>query len=136
MSTSFTDIQGALNTRLSTLASSPPVAWENNDYNEHSGELYLRPTSLFGETNQACLGDDGKDMSDGLYQVDVLIPTDEGSSTWPDAIADHFKRGTTLTQNSTNLRIRSVSIGPGAKDKNFYIVPVTINYQVFTAARS
>lgn len=135
MSTFFTDIAGALRTRLSTLASSPPVAWQNINYKPNSKVLYLRETILPGETLQASMGDDGKDIHNGLYQIDVFIPEGQGRSTWPDDIADHFKRGTVLTQNLVDVRIRSVSIGTGFKDENFYIVPVTVSWQTFTGAR-
>lgn len=135
MSTFFTDIAGALRTRLNTLPSSPPVAWQNIDYKPNSNTLYLRETMIPGETLQASLGDDGKDIHNGLYQIDVFIPDGDGRSTWPDDIADHFKRGTVLTQNLVDVRIRNVSIGTGFKDENFYIVPVTISWQAFTGAR-
>jgi len=136
MSTFFADIQGALNARLSTLAGSPSIAYENNDFDEQSGTEYLRATWLPAESAQASLGDTGKDRHDGLYQVDVFTPKDEGSSTFVDAIADHFKRGTILTQNLVNLRIVSVSVETARTEDNFYQVPVTIRYQTFTGART
>lgn len=135
MSTHFTDIAGALRARLNSLTSRPPVAWENINYTPSSTTLFLRPTMIPAPTTQASLGDDGKDLHEGIFQVDVFIPDNQGRTTWPDAIADHFKRGTVLTQNSVDVRIRNVSIGVGAKDANFYIVPVSITYQAFTAAR-
>lgn len=136
MSTFFTDIQGALRARLSTLPSSPPVAWENVDYTPSSNTLFLRGTGLPGDTTQACLGDDGLDFHVGIFQVDVFIPGGKGRTAWPDEIADHFKRGTILTQNNVNVRITSVSISRADEDENFYIVPVSISYQAFTQARS
>lgn len=136
MSTFFTDIQGALRSRLDTLPNKPPIAWENVNYNPSSNTLYLRATGLPADTVQACLGDDGLDFNVGLFQVDVFIPDGKGRTEWPDDIADHFKRGTVLTQNGVNVRITSVSIEAAAKDDNFYIVPVTIAYQAFTQART
>lgn len=135
MSTYFTDIAGALRTRLSTMTGLPPVAWENIDYRQSSTTLYLRATFLPADTVQACFGDDGKDLHNGIFQVDVFIPDGDGRSTLPDDIADHFKRGTVLTQNGVNVRIRNTSIGAGLKDENFYIVPVTVSWQAFTGAR-
>jgi len=136
MSTFFTDIQGALRARLSTLPSLPPVSWENVDYEPNSSTLFLRATGLPSSTNQACLGDDGLDFHVGIFQVDVFIPDGKGRSSWPDAIADHFKRGTRITQNSVTVTITTVSIESASKDENFYIVPVSISYQAFTQARS
>lgn len=136
MSTFFTDINGALRTRLSTLPGAPGIAWENIDYKPDSKILFLRQTILPAETSQACLGDNGLDFSVGIFQVDVFIPDGQGRSDWPDKIADHFKRGTRLTQNQVTVTITSVSIEAGLKDDNFYIVPVSIGYQAFTQARS
>ena len=136
MSTFFNDIQGALRARLVSLPSSPPVAWENVDFNPNSNELFLRATSLPGETTQACIGDAGLDDHIGIFQVDVFIPDGKGRSTWPDTVADHFKRGSVLTQNAVNVRITTVSISSAAKDENFYIVPISITYQAFTQARA
>jgi len=54
-----------------------------------------------------------------------------------DAIADAFKRGTVLTYNDVNVRIRSVSIGVAlVTDTAWYSVPVSVNFQTFTEARS
>jgi hypothetical protein len=136
MSTFFNDIQGALRTQLSTLPSSPPIAWENTNYKPNATTLYLRATALPGDTVQACLGDSGRDEHVGIFQVDVFIPDNKGRTDWPDQIADHFKRGTVLTQNTVSVRITTVSINTAFKDEDFYIVPVSINYQTFTTARA
>lgn len=136
MSTIFADIQGALRSQLYTLPNKPPIAWENKNYTPNSNVLFLRPTTLQAPTIQACLGDEGKDLHEGLFQIDVFTPDGAGRTTWPDQIADHFKRGTVLTQNTVRVRITTVSTSAPAKDANFYIVPVTIAYQAFTEARS
>ena len=136
MSTHFTDIYGALRTRLNSMPSVPPIAWENINYSPNSNTLFLRPTLIPAPTSQASLGDSGLDINNGIFQVDVFIPDNVGRSTWPDAIADRFKRGTVLTQNSIDVRIVSASLLTAVKDGNFYIVPVAIRWQAFTAARS
>lgn len=136
MSTYFADIQTALNVRLDSLTSHPPIAYENVEARQSAATEYLRPTFLPGQTDQASLGDAGKDVTNGIYQVDVFTKLGSGWSAWPDAIADHFKRGTTLTKNNVTLRIVNASIERGLKDEPFYIVPVTIRWQVHTDARS
>jgi hypothetical protein len=136
MSTFFTDISGAFDTHLAGMTSVPPIAWENIDFTPSAATLYLRPTMIASPTEQASLGDNGKDITEGIYQVDVFIPDSVGRSVWPDLIADRFKRGTVLTQNDVSIRIRSASILIGLKDENFYVVPVSIRWQTFTAARA
>ena len=135
MSTFFTDIQGALRVQLGSLSGLPDVAYENDDYTPNATTLFLRPTTLPIPTIQACLGDAGLDLHEGIFQVDVFVPSNSGRTTWPDTIADHFKRGTTLVQNTVRVTINSVSVLQGAKDDQFYIVPVEINYRAFTGAR-
>lgn len=133
MSTYFNDIEAALASRLNTLGSTP-IAWPNVQY-EPSG-VYLRPNLIPGETVQASLGDTGKDETNAIYQVDVVQPKNQGRSQLPDAIADHFKRGTVLSYNGTKVRVRSVSIGSALLDGAWYFVPVSINLQSYTEART
>lgn len=136
MSTYFVDIYGALRVNLANIASVPPIAWENKNYDQDATTLYLRPTMLPNETIQASLGDSGKDLYEGMFQVDVFVPDGQGRSDWPDKIADAFKRGTVLTRNGIDVRIQGVSIAPALKEDNFYQVPVEIRWQAFTPARS
>ena len=135
MSTYFNDIQGALDNQLSTLTSSPPVAWPNIPYEPSVGTAYLRPLFLPGDTTQAGLGDTGLDDSFGIYQVDVVYKAGTGRSTLPDSVADHFSRGTVCSYNGVNVRVRSVSIGPMIQDEAWVFVPVSISWQTFTPAR-
>lgn len=132
----FADILSALNTQLATL--SLPTASEGKDYKPTNSTLYVRPTILPADTTQAELGSSGQDENLGIYQVDVFAPIDTGHGvavTQADAIADAFARGTTLTYNSVNVRIRGVSRGAGRRDGAWYIVPVFINYFSFTQPR-
>ena len=134
----FADIDSALDARLNTLASPPPVAWENKTYEPSMGTLYLRPTSLPGESKQATLGDNGTDENVGVYQVDVFAKLGLGKKAaivQADLVADHFKRGTLLTYNSRNVRIKSASRKVGAPDNGWYKIIVEIVYVSFTQAR-
>ena len=136
MSTYYNDMRAALDTRLTTLAGSTPIAWENTNYKADADTEFLRSTFIPSDTSQYTLGDTGKDVTRGLYQVDVFAPAQMGRTTKPDSIADHFKRGTILTKNATRVRIRSVSVGRGTLDGAWYIVPVTMNFETITEART
>jgi hypothetical protein len=135
----FTDISVALDSRLNTLADSPPVAWENKKYTPTKGTLYLRPANLAGAVEPSTLGDNGQDMNEGVYQVDVFAPGGKGKKAANDAadnVADHFKRGTDLTYNGRTVRIKSVSRNPGRNSNGWYQIPVIINYYAITSART
>lgn len=142
MSTAFFDIQAALDSSMNTLAGATPVAWqypgEGGPYKPVTGTLFLRPTHLPGNTSQAEASSAGKNFATGIYQVDVIAPLDSSQKTmidWADDIADTFKRGTTHSYNGVNVRIRSASVGNGTRDGAWIVLPVTISYFVYTAAR-
>lgn len=135
MSTFFNDMQAALDARLDSMDSTP-VAWPNIPYEPQGGTTYVRPQFLPAETVQASMGESGKDETNAIYQVDVVFPRGAGRTTLPDTIADHFKRGTVLSYNGLSLRVRSVSIGPAILDGAWTFVPVSIDVQTYTGARS
>lgn len=135
MSTIFNDIQAALDTRLESMSGGYSIAWPNIPFEPEAGTVYLRPTFLPAETLQAALSDNGKDITVGIYQVDVFNPAGSGRSAIPDTIADHFKRGTNLTYNGITLRIQSVSILSATIDGSWQQVPVSISFYTYTDAR-
>lgn len=136
MSTYFNDIEAALVARANALTGSPVIAYENDSHSQNASVDYLRLTFLPGDTVQASLGDLGNDLYSGIFQIDSFTRRDTGRSTWPDVIGDHFKRGTILTYNGTTVRIKAVSRGPSFEDNNFYITPVSIDWEAYTPPRS
>jgi hypothetical protein len=135
MATYFSDIEAAFTVRMNELANRPAVAWPNVKFEPNAKKPYLRINIIPAETVQASLGAEGKDETNGICQVTVFAPAGSGRTDLPDIIADHFKRGTVLSYNGTNIRLRSPSIGPAIQDGAFYFVPVSIPYQSFTEAR-
>lgn len=135
MATHFNDIQTALDTRLSTLSGGYSIAWPNTKFEPEADQTFLSPSFIPNTTEQVGLGSSGKDETNGLYQIDVVYPAGTGRSTIPDLIADHFKRGTVLTYNSVNVRVRSVSIESAVTEGAFHFVPVTVDFQTYTDAR-
>lgn len=136
MSTHFQDIEAALTNQLQTLTDSPDVAWPNTNFKQKAGETYLRCFILLSPTVQASMSLTGKDVTEGIFQISVFVPAASGRSAWPDSIADHFKRGTVLSYNNLKLRVRSVSMGPTIVEGAFNIVPLSVNFQTYTEARS
>lgn len=131
----FNNIQTALDSRLATYVDLP-VAFPNVPYKPQAGMPYLRATFLPAETVQASMGATGKDETNGIYQIDVVVPRGSGRPQALDAIADLFKRGTVLTYNGVKLRIRSVSIDSAILDDEWYFVPISVSFQTYTEARS
>tara|TARA_S200002703_G_scaffold132666_1_gene120543 strand:+ start:2575 stop:2982 length:408 start_codon:yes stop_codon:yes gene_type:complete len=135
MATNFNDIQSALDNRLNTLSGGYDIAWSNIKYEPAGDETFLSPNFIPEETLQVGLGANGKDETNGIYQIDVVYPAGQGRSTVPDSIADHFKRGTVMTYNSVSVRVRSVSIEQAITEGAYHFVPVSVNFQTYTDAR-
>ena len=135
MATHFNDLQAALDGRLATLSGGYSIAWPNTKFEPEANQTFLSPSFLPAGTEQVGLGSTGKDETNGIYQIDVVYPAGSGRSTIPDSVADHFKRGTVLSYNGLNVRIRSVSIDPAVTEGAFHFVPVTVDFQTYTDAR-
>ena len=129
----FADIKGALQERLSSMPNEYPISWENTQF-EQTGELFLRSTVLAGETTQLCLGEEGKNETNGIYQIDVFTPKGAGGNCIPDEKAKHFERQY-LRLNDTVVRCRGVSQLQADDDTNYYITPVQVVWQAITEAR-
>lgn len=138
MSTTFRDISAALSGRLNTLTGGTPIAWENSEYTPTIGTMFLRETLLPANTVQGSLGTIGKDEHGGIYQVDIFAPSGSGKGAAvakADSVADHFKRGTTLTYNGESVRIRNVSRSNFGYDGGWLILSINIEYFTVTDPR-
>lgn len=104
----FVETQSALDTRLSTLANSPPVAWENLSYEPVEGTTYLRPSNLPAGHVAVGMANSDSVRGAGIYQIDVFTPKNEGPGnalTIASNIAAHFSRGLKLTSGDTQLTV-------------------------------
>lgn len=136
--TVFVDISAALDGRLNTMSSLPPVAWQNFKYEPVNGTLYLRPTLLPAETTASTLGTIGTDENSGIYQVDIFAPSDTGKGeayTMADSVADHFKPVTEIDYSGITVRCVSVSIGSTSQADGWFQVPVFVRYLALTTKR-
>ena len=137
MADHYRDISAALSTALNTLATSLAinVAWENSNYEPTVNESYLRETLLPAEGAFYTLDSQGENL--GIYQIDVIAPTNQGKGAaiaLADDIADAFE-DSTLTYGSTTVYTRAVSRAVGRRDGNWYIMPISVSYRSITTAR-
>ena len=127
----FSETQIALDTRLSTLASSPPVAWENVNYTPVEGTLYLRPSNLPAGTAAVGIANTDTVRGVGIYQVDVFAPSEAGPGaalTAADLVADHFTRGLRLTSGNTKVIVGVPTQEPATPSGAWLQVAVLIPY--------
>ena len=135
----FYDISYALDNRLNTMTSLPPVAWENYPYEPALGTLYLRPTNIQGDTPVHTIGATGNDVTTGIYQVDVFAEAGQGKNAavvMSDNIAAHFKIDTEFSYNGRLVRIRQVNRRAGFNNADgWYQIPVEIVYDAYSVRR-
>jgi len=134
----FTDISGALDTRMSgySTANSIDVAWENSNFIPTSGESFIRATYLPANTEPTGY-DLASDWHTGIYQLDIFTPLNAGkgeANTHADALGAYFKRGTLLSYGDIVVRITSVSISQGSKDGPYFAKKVFIGCSAFSSA--
>lgn len=135
MSAPYTAIRAALTARLQTLASLPPVAWENVAYTPTLGTTFLKPSLLPAEPFQAEIGAAGQNMHVGVYQVSIFAPAGTGMAhqTLRDSICDLFKRGVTLTYGG--VTVTCVKAYPGAmlQETDWIQIPIIVVWRSYAA---
>ena len=134
MTTVFVDISAALDKHLNDLSGKPPVAWENSGYEPVKGALYLRATNLQGDT----FAETEQDRTDGIYQIDIIAPADEGkaeATAMADTLADRFKQDTEITYNGQIVTIKTVSRRNGFNEDGWYSIIIEAVYYSYTARR-
>jgi hypothetical protein len=87
---------------------------------------------------QAELGDNGQDYNQVIYQVDVVVKSNDGKKELfakSDLVADYFARGTVLTYNSQSIRVTRVEFSPLNFDVDYVFIAVSITAESYTTAR-
>ena len=133
----FNDMLAALEDRVSSLADID-VVFPNDKRKPEDGKEYVQVFHLPGSTIQACLGDSGKDLTDGIFQIDIMGVPNTGRSQNLDLIADHFARGRVIEpaqQSGVKLRITSVSMASPVYERTHYKQTLSVAWQTFTSAR-
>ena len=135
----FLDISAALDGRLNTMTGLPAVAWENKKFTPAAGTIYIRPSLLTGDSVPQTVGNTGRDLNIGVYQIDVFGEAGQGKNeviTMADTIAGHFKHGTQMTYNGSTVEVKTVSQRQAINNKDgWYQAIVEIVYYSFTARR-
>ncbi len=129
----FANIENALNTRLSTLASLPPTEWPNTEYTSVENTTWLRPTVLPAYTTLNTIG--GSQLHRGIYQVDIFVPLEKGIdtlTTWMDNIFNHFKGDLDLVAGSDTILLQEIGITSVQRVDAWFMGSITINYKCYS----
>lgn len=128
---SIEKVQAALDARLQALTGLPPIQLENTRYKSVTGQPFTRATLMPAQTSQVSVGVTGRDQLIGLYQIDVVIPSDTGvapANILADQLVGHFYRGLSLTQSGVTTHIKKTWRGAGYRVEQFYMVPVSVQW--------
>ena len=87
-------IYKAMRAHLNTLANKPPIAYLNQPFTP-TGVQYFREGFYSAEPNNLAVEYGGVTDYQGFYQIEILTPTNSGSTeiTTAEALSEHFKRG-------------------------------------------
>jgi hypothetical protein len=127
-----TGIESGLLKRLATVSGIPTIAYENQNHQPTLETPYVQPTLLPLPTEY---GISKLNKHVGIFQVSLFYPAGDGTGDAgdvADAIINHFKSGTVLTEGSINIRIRGASRESAFFDESdqpvWYILPVSVDY--------
>jgi hypothetical protein len=129
------DIQTALVNHLKTFPTLPPLQEENTRNIGMTGQTFVRATLLPAQPRQLSVGQVGKDLRQGLFQIDVFVPQDTGiaaANQLADALVEHFPRVLALAQGDVIVHTPLAWRQTGGRNGVFYQVPVVIQWSAIT----
>ena len=127
-------ISAALSSRLNSMPSAPPIAFENAKYTPVEGVTWLRESYL--PANSATVGLEPGGSTDfiGVYQVSIYAPLDDykfESHQLIDSITAHFTRGTMLVFEGQSVVVEQVNVAQGLASGGWWLMPVSVNWRAF-----
>lgn len=138
---SYRIITNILDDQLATIANLPVIVKENEELSRAvntstsiSRTSYLRATLLPAITETLSVGLTGKDKFNGLYQVDVFIPTGDshdGANWITDEIIKAFPKKTLITADGITLRVANHWRETSTQSTEWYITPVVIQWETY-----
>lgn len=127
------DIRATLDTTLAAATNLPAIAFENAPFEQNAGTPHLRVAFFLTSRRPAVRGPDPQHRYQGLYQVTVAVPTDQGSGgalDYADLIMTEFD-GSSDISGTPIVSIEYAETGSPFYDDPFYCVPVQIAWYVY-----
>lgn len=123
------DVRSALRQQLKTLSGLPSVEWEDRPFEPVVGTSYFREKLIPGNSGLKSIGPNGRIQHDGVWLLDVFVPSGKGSKEaddYAEAIMLAFAPGRELVYNGQLVRIRQAYRSSGRPEADWYQVPVTV----------
>lgn len=127
------DIRATLDTALNAVSGLPAIAFENAPFEQNAGTPHLRVSFFLTSRRPAVRGPDPQNRYQGIYQVTVAVPTDQGSGAaleYADLIMTEFDGSSDIDGTPTVSIEYSETSGPVFSDP-FYLLPVNIAWYVY-----
>ena len=154
------DIRATMDTALAAVSGLPDIAFENAPFEQNAGTPHLRTAFFLTSRRPAVRGPNPQHRYQGLYQVTVAVPTDQGTGAaleYADLILTEFDGSTDLffntvdevlltesgafittesgarilRDNVVNVSIEYSELGSPFYDDPFYCVPVQVAWYVY-----
>ena len=136
--TLYQDIRGALQQRAASATGYPPVgqrAYEGGPlFSSTNGTPYAR-TTLMPTSGRPFEVSGGTKQHAGLFQVDVCVPSNQGTATAEiaaDNVKAMFEPGDVLLKNGEHIVIDYAERGKAMVSPDWIFCPVTVRWRCFS----
>lgn len=127
------DIRATLDTALAAVSGLPDIAFENAPFEQNAGTPHLRASLFLTSRRPATRGPDPQNRYQGIYQVVVAVPTDQGAGAamdYADLIMTEFDGSSDIDGTPTVSIEYSETSGAVFSDP-FYLLLVNIAWYVY-----
>lgn len=127
------DIRATLDTALAATSGLPAIAFENAPFEQNAGTPHLRVGFFVTSRRPAVRGPNPQHRYQGIYQVTVAVPTDQGTGAafdYADLIMTEFD-GSTDVMGTPNVSIEYAELGTQVISEPFFLLPVQIAWYVY-----
>lgn len=132
MSSIYTEIRAALETKLTTVPGVPIIAYENVDFDPTTGTPFVSVRMFPGSRRPAVRGLTPQQRYEGIFRIDVVYPKGTGPSaaeTMADTILENFEATTDLAlTGGCYVSIDYAERGQGTSDNPWYVIPLSITF--------
>ncbi len=128
----FADIRSALIQSWLDGSFGLDTAYPNKKFDPAAGTPWAAVFILPNQPEVATLGGRGEDVHDGVFQISLFYPPDQGDAdimAKADAVAKHYKAGQRYTYDGQGVLIRSCGRSQGRLDDGWYRIDLTVNWQ-------
>jgi len=128
------DIRATLETALASTSGLPAIAFENAPFSQTAGVPHLRTGVFLTSRRPATRGPNPQHRYQGLFQVVVAVPSDQGAGAafdYADLIMTEFDGSTDIIGADVTVSIEYAELGGQVFDDPFFLLPVQIAWYVY-----